>query len=166
MTARRRIRVKARPLAFSLAKLGDAGERLPGIALGSYRVSLQPSGALYVSRTGLYLGRIESTDVWRVMSDASPVDIVSVKTLVEKFVDVAAGAAMLTDKPRCAVCGRVLGTALAYLEDRARGIGKSCWEKGEFSTFERRTIAGGRKRGKMKSLSRKTNRTRSPKHGK
>lgn len=166
MVARRRIRVRSRALAYSLAALAEAGERLPSVRVGAYRVSLQPaSGLLYVKRRDAYLGCILSTDIWRTRG-ATKIDIASIKLLVEKFPSVAAGAAMLdlTD-PRCAVCGRPIGTTPLYAEDRARGIGHSCWEAGQFATFERRAIAGDRKRGKMKSLS-STTKTRRRRNGK
>lgn len=156
--ANRIVKVASRPLAYSLRALARAGERLPSVEVGRYTVALDTSsGRLYVRSPDSLIGvLIPQKGIFRVRSDATKVDIASVKVLVEKFVDVAAGAAaLMADSPRCAVCGRPLGATAPYKTDRARGIGRVCWEQGEFATFERRTSAGRTRPSKIRRPLRK-----------
>jgi hypothetical protein len=125
---RRILRLRARPLFAVLRALGKTGTRLPSLGVGVYRVSLDTSNRrLYAKCLDRYLGEITVSGIYRPGTDARPLDIESVKLLVERTLDVARGSAILLGlKARCALCGRLLDS-----KDRLRGIGAKCYEKAE-----------------------------------
>lgn len=160
MTARRIIRLKARPLLRALKTLRRSGERLPSVSAGGYRVSLQPDGGRLYARSGKrFLGSVGRSEVLRVAKGSTPVDVASIRALIETPLLVALGFAAFDKDPRCFVCGRLLSK-----EDIHRGIGPKCWERGEFWRLEKSTSVGGRQRSKIRSVRSKT-KTRRHSHG-
>lgn len=155
------VRVKARPLLRALKALRRAGERLPSVSAGGYRVSLQPDdGRLYARSGKRFLGSVGSSEVLRVAKGSTPVDVASIRALIETPLLVALGFAAFDQEPRCFVCGRLLSK-----EDIHRGIGPKCWEKGEFWRLEKGTSVGVRKRRKMNAVRTSKTKTRRQSHG-
>jgi hypothetical protein len=161
MSVRRVMRLKARPLIRALKALRRAGERMPSVSTGGYRVSLQrDTGRLYARSRGRYLGSVGASGVYRPARASTAVDRASIQVLIEDPLNVARGAAMLSEEPRCFVCGRPLSQ-----EDIHRGIGPKCWEKGEFWRLEKEASVGVRKSGRMKPVRSSKTKIRRHSHG-
>jgi hypothetical protein len=136
------VRVRARPLIDALARLEDAGARLPTFTVGRVRVAYSAvPERLHATIKNKRIGTLTRGGLFRPVKGATPLQIASVKTLVENPIDVARGAAILLGfEATCPICGRVLDS-----KDRLRGIGPACYEKGEFWRLETKQSLRARK---------------------
>lgn len=128
--ARRIYQFKSRPIQRGLEAARAAGVKRPAFRAGAYTVALGAAdGALYATRAGAYLGRIEPGGAYRAARLASRADVETLRLIAEKPLEVAAAAARATflssdgGPARCACCGRKLGES-----DLSVGIGAKCLE--------------------------------------
>ena len=142
MTAKRIVRLKARPLIRVLKALERSGIRFPSLAVAGYRLSLHPdSGRVYARSRRAFLGSVGVSGVLRLAPKARTRDVAAIAALVENTLDVARGAAILLGfEAKCPVCGARLDS-----KDHLRGIGPRCYEKGEFWRLEKGASDGGAK---------------------
>lgn len=134
--SRRVYRVRSRPLADALRRLGA---RLPTFRVGGYTLALAPSnGRLYVTHGSSQIGDVLASGIWRPIKFATDQEIADILAIFDDPLNVARGAAILLGmKAQCAACGRLLDS-----KDRLRGIGEKCFSRGEFWRLEKGANAG------------------------
>lgn len=106
---------------------------MPAFTVSRTRIAYSAAtGRLHVTVRGRRYASISRGGILRPSRDLTPMDIAVIRTLVEKPLDVARGAAILVGlDARCPICNRVLDS-----KDRLQGIGPACYAKGEFWRLE------------------------------
>lgn len=132
MIRKRPIRLRDAPLRARLEAARRAGEALPSVEVGGYRVALgSADNRLYVTRADeargrVYLGRVDSSG-FRPRREVVKGDIEVIRALVEQPLETAARAATLAVEMgipvRCLCCGHPLGD-----RSKLKGIGPGCFE--------------------------------------
>lgn len=142
---RRVYRVRARPLLGALERLYEEGTALPAFTVSRTRIAYSAATRrLHVTVRGKKYASISRGGILRPSTELSKFDIGVITLLVEKPLDIARGAAILSGlDARCPVCGRVLDS-----KDRLQGIGPRCYAKGEFWRLETNNRVKQRKKEK------------------
>lgn len=146
---------EANRITAALRRLYRAGIRLPAFRVGEFGFALHPdTGRLFVTLGNRRLGTVLKDGLFRPTDDEfRKLDATIFEMVVSDPLTVLRMISGVLPEPRCAVCRIPLGTK----KDRACGIGKKCYEKGEFWRLEKKTSAGDRRSSKLRTR-RKTRR--------
>jgi hypothetical protein len=143
--ARQVVRFHARPLIDVLRRIYNTGIKLPSFTVGEVRVSFDPLlGRLFATYANERIGTVKTSGLFEPAPRSRLVSHKLLRDIVEHPLEAAVAGLILGPRARCAICRIPLGR-----EDRPRGIGASCWEKGEFWRLEKKTNVGDRSSSKI-----------------